>query len=138
MIKVKVIAGGKAKDPWLVEALNEYQKRLLGRMEIEWRDVKTTQEFLKESAKESFLIVLDLKGKRISSEELSGKLFHEWGARPTFVIGGPEGLPSEMLLRAKFLWSLSPLTFTHSMVRLLLIEQLYRAVEIEKGTPYHK
>jgi len=60
------------------------------------------------------------------------------GTRAAFAIGGPDGLSADILKLAQWRWSLSPLTFTNQMARLLLVEQLYRALEIKRGSPYHK
>ena len=132
MFKVKVFAPGKSKEGWLLEALAEYEKRLKGRMEIEWVHADP-----RSALKEPYLIALDVKGEPVSSEALSEKLFKS-GQRLAFVIGDAEGLDVEVLEKAKWRWSLSPLTFTHQMVRLILVEQLYRALEIERNSPYHK
>ena len=134
MFKVKVITQGRCKETWLSSALAEYERRLQGKMQIEWMIVDNLGEALKEPK----LIALDLGGVLLSSEALHDKLFSSWGLRPVFVIGGAEGLPPEVLKHASFRWSLSPLTFTHQIVRLLLVEQLYRAIEISAGSAYHK
>jgi 23S rRNA (pseudouridine1915-N3)-methyltransferase len=138
MLKVKIITVGRNKETWLTEALAEYKKRLIGNMDVEWIFVRDDPTLIEKINKEPLLIALDLRGKLISSVELSRKLFTEWGSRIAFVIGGADGLPLEVVQRTSFRWSLSPLTFTHQIVRLLLIEQLYRAVEIERGSSYHK
>ena len=138
MFKIKVISQGKSKEAWLNEALAEYEKRLLRKMEIEWIFLDNPKDLEKRALKEPFLIALDLQGKQFSSKEFSLALFSNWGTRPSFVIGGPEGLTPNILHHAKHLFCLSSLTFTHQMVRLILIEQLYRALEIEQGTSYHK
>lgn len=136
MFKVKVVAQGRSKEKWLHEAMAEYEKRLTGKMEIEWIFVDTPEELVERASRESRLIALDVQGELLSSEKLSRKIFSEWGSRIAFAIGGPDGLPP--LLRPFYRWSLSPLTFTHQMVRLILIEQLYRALEIDRGSSYHK
>ena len=138
MIKVKAITVGRCKETWLAEAMAEYKKRLTGKLDIEWIFVENDGEMIAKTEKEPLLIALDLRGKLISSEELSRKLFTEWGSRIAFAIGGAEGLPAEITKRATFRWSLSPLTFTHQITRLLMTEQLYRAVEIGRGSSYHK
>lgn len=138
MFKVKIISQGRSKEPWLKEALSEYEKRLQHTMEIEWILVDSDQDLLQKAIKEPKLIALDLTGRQLDSESLSRKLFSEWGSRTAFVIGGAMGLPQQILVHATFRWSLSPLTFTHQIVRLLLLEQLYRSIEIEKGSSYHK
>jgi 23S rRNA (pseudouridine1915-N3)-methyltransferase len=137
MFKVKIIAVGRSKEIWLDMALAEYEKRLQGRLQIEWLIAKESVSLFTYCRKEPLLIALDIKGELFTSEAFSEKWMH-LGARAAFVIGGPDGLSQEILKLAHFRWSLSPLTFTNQMARLLLIEQVYRALEIAQGTPYHK
>ena len=138
MLKVKVITIGRCKEAWLEEALAEYQKRLLGTLAIEWVLIKQKLEWAEHLQKAPHVIALDVQGSLLSSEAFSHKLYHTWGARPVFVIGGADGLPTEILQQVSFRWSLSPLTFPHQIVRLLLLEQFYRAQEIDRGSAYHK
>lgn len=89
----------------------------------------------------SFVCLLDLKGRSIGSRELARKIagWQNRGLREvTFIIGGFEGVSSEVVKRADFSLSLSVLTFTHEMARVILTEQLYRAYSIIKGYPYQK
>lgn len=133
MLKIKIISPGKMKEAWLKEALAEYEKRLTGTVSIEW--------ILKEALPESPYICLDPNGKAFTSPNFSKFLYDEWescGSRLTFVIGGPEGLNQEILSGARHTISFSSLTFTHQVARLILLEQIYRATQIEKGTAYHK
>ena len=130
MMRIKIISPGKNKEPWLIEALSEYEKRLTRDARIEW-------VFPKElTLKEEKYSLLDVKGKFLSSEEFSAFLM----SKPShiFVIGGPDGPPKNISDNASFKFSLSPLTFTHQLVRLVLLEQIYRGFEISKGSPYHK
>lgn len=138
MLKVKVITIGRCKEAWLSQALSEYENRLKSRLQIEWILVEQREALIEKTLKEPRFIALDLKGEPMTSEQLSKNLFTKWGSRIVFVIGGAEGLPSQIIERASFLWCLSSLTFTHQIVRLLLVEQLYRAIEIERGSSYHK
>jgi 23S rRNA (pseudouridine1915-N3)-methyltransferase len=91
--------------------------------------------------KGSFVIALDVKGQGRSSAELAA-LFRQWELagqnQLAFVIGGDLGLSPAVLSRSDLRLSLSPLTFTHQMVRFILLEQLYRACKINHGEPYHK
>ncbi len=137
MFKVKIIAVGRTKETWLEQALSEYEKRLQGRLEIEWLLAKDDASLIALARKEPILIALDVKGEQLSSEGFCKK-WMRLGARSAFAIGGPDGLPADILKGARFRWSLSPLTFTNQMVRLILMEQLYRALEIVSGSPYHK
>ena len=136
VFKVKIFTIGKCKEKWLEEALAEYEKRLRGKMAIEWLLVKNDAELIEWTKTEPY-IALDPQGELFSSEAWSQKMV-QLGLRLNFVIGGAEGLPSPLLKNARLKWSLSPLTFTHQMTRLILVEQLYRATEIERGSQYHK
>lgn len=136
MFKVKVITIGKLKEKWLSLSLQEYEKRLTGKIQIEWLLLKNDEELEAWTEKNAY-IALDPNGTLLSSETFSKKLF-SFGLRINFLIGGADGLSKLMLQKASFIFSLSPLTFTHQMTRLILVEQLYRAIEIEKGSSYHK
>ncbi len=136
MFKVKVLTIGKCKERWLSEALSEYEKRVKGKLSIEWLLAKDDSQ-LTEWAKTESYIALHPKGELLTSEEWSAKMT-KIGLRLTFIIGGAEGLSTPILQKALFQWSLSPLTFTHQITRLILMEQLYRALEIERGSQYHK
>lgn len=136
MFKVKVITVGKCKEKWLEMALFDYEKRMLGQVEFEWLLLRNEKELLKWSEANEF-IALDPNGKLFTSEKWSQEM-NKMGLRLNFLIGGSLGLEKKILQKAKTIWSLSPLTFTHQMTRLILIEQIYRALEIEKGSKYHK
>lgn len=137
MFKIKIYTIGRSKESWLIDALHEYEKRLHGRIEIKWLLAKDDAELAKWVLEEPLCIALDVEGELVTSERLSAKLF-QLGSRLSFVIGGADGLASSIKAHTKWRWSLSPLTFTHQMTRLILLEQLYRASEIEKKSPYHK
>jgi 23S rRNA (pseudouridine1915-N3)-methyltransferase len=140
MLKVKVIAVGKCKEAWLQTAIAEYEKRLSPFLQLIWIQAKNDTEFAHLLSKEEF-IALDPVGVLMDSIVFCQKLLRtleENNSRITFGIGGPDGFPSTLLERAKVKWSLSPLTFTHQLTRLVLIEQIYRALEIAKKSPYHK
>lgn len=95
---------------------------------------------LKAVPKGDIVVVLDEKGIMLKSEELAHKLA-TWrmdGSNISFIVGGPDGLSLACLERAKFIWSLSPLTFPHFLVRLIFAEQIYRAWTILAGHPYHR
>ncbi len=137
MIKIRILSIGKNKESWLDEALKDYTERLKRTAKIEWLFVETNAELEKKI--EGQTIALDPQGKMVTSEQFSEFLLKEvekGGSRLTFIIGGAEGLTSS--LKKLPLISLSPLTFTHQMARLILAEQIYRAFEIERGSPYHK
>ncbi|MBI4739656.1 23S rRNA (pseudouridine(1915)-N(3))-methyltransferase RlmH [Candidatus Woesearchaeota archaeon] len=154
MKKIRIIAVGKIKEPYLRDAIAEYKKRL-GRfcdlLEIELKEARIDEHAVAVSqAKESkdvldhlsdyeIVIVLDRRGKELSSEEFAVaiKKFHQ-EYDIAFVIGGSTGLSQNVLRRANLVISFSQLTFTHQMMRLFLIEQIYRAYTIMNNLPYHK
>lgn len=140
MLKLKILSVGKTKEEWLESALSEYIKRLRPILSIEFQLVKTDEELLLATEKEPIIICLDPKGQKMDSETFAHYIqnkFVEGGSKLAIVIGGPEGLPLK-LKKHKNLISFSDLTLTHQIIRLLLIEQIYRAFEILKGSKYHK
>ncbi|MCB1113836.1 MAG: 23S rRNA (pseudouridine(1915)-N(3))-methyltransferase RlmH [Chlamydiia bacterium] len=135
-MKLKLFSVGKTKEAWLQAAIEEYQKRLQGDFEIKL--FKDRYKLKEACDKEKRLVLLDPSGKVFTSEQFSEFLMKELelgGASLTFVIGDADGLP-EGLEGAKV--SLSKMTFTHQIARLVLVEQVFRAFEIEKGSKYHK
>ncbi len=141
MFKIKVICPGKIKEPWLQEALNDYEKRLQNRLSLQWVLAKSDSHLEELCLKEDFYICLDIQGTSYTSHEFSQKILQfleTRGSRLCFVIGGALGLGPSLLKKANAILSLSSLTFTHQMIRLILLEQLYRALEINRGSPYHK
>lgn len=140
MLKLKIISIGKTKEEWLDIALQEYLKRLQPTVLVEFNLAKNDEQLLSLTEKEPLLICLDPKGLKMTSEAFATYLqakFIEGGSRLAIVIGGPEGLPPQ-LKRHKNLISFSDMTITHQLIRLLLLEQIYRAFEILKGSKYHK
>lgn len=140
MVKIKIITVGKTKESWLDQALSEYTKRLSGRADIEFVIVKNDDQLIRTLEKEAHYICLDVEGQMMDSSAFANYLMKSLevhGARLSLVIGGPEGLPKEVRGQAKLL-SLSPMTLTHQCARLILLEQIYRAFEITKGSKYHK
>lgn len=133
-MKLTVLTVGKTKEEWLQEALSEYEKRLLGRVEVEWRLFKKEEELSK--ALDSETTLLDPAGKEMTSEEFA-RLVGDAGSRLKIAIGGALGFTIEEK-RGRRLVSLSRLTFTHQITRLVLLEQVYRAVAINEKLPYHK
>ena len=156
MPKIRIIVVGSTKASFLKEGESLYLKRLRGYAPIEWIEVKP-KKITKGTHKEKLLaseglsitkkfhtrdhiIVLDVSGREYSSEALSSRIERlSWKGDPLcFVIGGPLGISKEVLRKANETLSLSKLTLTHEMSRLLLLEQLYRAFTIIKGEKYHK
>ncbi|MBS0628945.1 MAG: 23S rRNA (pseudouridine(1915)-N(3))-methyltransferase RlmH [Verrucomicrobia bacterium] len=141
MNKVKIFSIGKTKEAWLKEALDEYSKRLGPILSIEWILVKDNAQLEAVLVKEDPFIALEPTGKMFTSEDFSKWLIQSLeakGSRLNFVIGGAQGIPPEISKRAFAKISLSKMTFTHQITRLILIEQIYRSFEIDKGSQYHK
>lgn len=140
MYKLRIYSVGKTKEEWLEAAIAEYLKRLQATVAIEFILAKNDEQLIASVEKEEAVICLDPLGKMMDSEKFSSFLMKQLeagGSRLAFVIGGPEGLPA--VLRKKHpLISFSPMTFTHQIIRLILVEQIYRAFEIDKGSRYHK
>lgn len=137
MIKIRILSVGKNKESWLEEALQEYSTRLERTAKIEWQFVENDQALEKEA--KGVCIALDPNGSLLTSEQFSSFLVKEiekGGSRLTFLIGGPDGLTPK--LKSFPLVSLSKMTLTHQIARLVLIEQIYRAFEIDRGSPYHR
>jgi len=158
-MKIRIVAVGKLKEKYLREGVAEYEKRLAPFASVELRE--TREEYMAENPSEaqrqqtlakegerllrlvpekSFLIVLDVKGKLLSSEVLAKELASlalQGQSDLTFLIGGAFGLSQAVRERADLRISFSPMTFTHQMARLLLYEQIYRAFKINRGEKYH-
>lgn len=152
-MSVSILAIGKTKQNYLIQGIEEFQKRLSRYTAvklIELPDIKiktTNEEELKYKEAELLLrnikpgdvvITLDERGKMLSSRGFSEFLESEMRRDLVFCIGGVYGLDKIILERADFILSFSRFTFTHQMIRLLLIEQLYRAFNILQGGKYHK
>lgn len=140
MYHFRILSIGKTKEEWLESAIAEYLKRLQATATLTFVWAKNDGQLLALIEKEKSIICLDAEGQGMNSQLFSSFLIKQLethGASLTFVIGGPEGLPAT-LKKGYPLISLSPMTFTHQMVRLILVEQIYRAIEIDKGSHYHK
>ncbi|MFY7842438.1 MAG: 23S rRNA (pseudouridine(1915)-N(3))-methyltransferase RlmH [Rhabdochlamydiaceae bacterium] len=141
MLKVIIYTLGKVKEEWINEGISEYTKRMKKTLSIDWISCKTEQEMVQLLKKSTHYIALDINGKNFSSETFSSWLMDEFvknHSRLEFVIGGPNGLSKDVVSKASHLISFSSFTFTNTMIRLFLTEQIYRALEIFKGSGYHK
>jgi len=154
-MKLKIICLGKTKQKFIEEGIKEYQKRLNKYIKLYWQilpDVKLTGSKTIEIVKDqeaaileknlpqsSFLIVLDENGKEFSSEKFAEYLEDKFpiGKEIIFIIGGVYGLSNRIIKKADLVLSFSRFTFTHQMIRFLLMEQLYRSFTIIKGKKYH-
>jgi 23S rRNA (pseudouridine1915-N3)-methyltransferase len=138
-VKLFVIAEGRIKERELRAVANDYLGRLTRYVrceEVETRDAASLAKSLPEGA---FVVALEVDGERISSTEFSQRL-ERWGARGkgliAFVIGGAEGIPKTLSARADARLSLSSFTLPHRLARVVLLEQLYRAMTLQRGEPY--
>ena len=159
-MRINIVCVGKIKEKYLKLGIDEFKKRLSKycKLEIiELEDEKAPEnlsdkEMLMIKEKEgkkilskikdnSYVIALAIDGKNLSSEELA-ETINKLGGRGisniTFVIGGSLGLSDEVLSRADYKLSFSKMTFPHQLMRLILLEQVYRAYRINNGEPYHK
>jgi 23S rRNA (pseudouridine1915-N3)-methyltransferase len=138
MKKITILGVGKEREPWLDEAVSEYIGRLSAGVRFEFQSFEDTEKLEKELEKEQLVILLEQKGKMFSSRQFSEFLFLAFArgsSKITFAIGGPEGFSEEIRQKYPRL-SLSRLTHTHQICRLILVEQLNRAFEIRKQSAY--
>lgn len=141
MLRVKILTVGRSKEPWIDAGIAEYVRRMSSTLQLTTEWAKDDAHLLQLIAKEGRVVCLDPAGTLLTSEDLAGFLSQQLeagGSRLTIVIGGAEGLPQSLRSGQYPMISFSRLTFTHQMCRLILAEQLYRSVEIWRGSPYHK
>lgn len=159
-MKVTILCVGKVKEKFYRDGISEFTKRLSRYCKldiIEVTDEKTSEDaseteirlikekegerILKNIKDDAYVICLCIDGKQLSSEALSEKI-EKLGVQGTshicFVIGGSLGLADEVVKRADFKLSFSPMTFPHQLMRVILLEQIYRAYRIMNHEPYHK
>ncbi len=151
-----MLSPGSRMPRWVDEAVGEYSKRLPPELKLDIRDLplggrgrdSNPAKAMAEEARRirdamparDRLVVLDVTGKSFSTEQLAERLA-DWlmsGDNYSIAIGGPDGLDPALVGAAELRWSLSPLTLPHPLVRVLLVEQLYRAWTINAGHPYHR
>lgn len=159
-MNISIVTVGKLKEKYLKQGIEEYLKRLssYAKMEIiEVPDEKAPEELsaiemdqvkqkegeriLAKIHQDTYVIALAIEGKQKSSEELADtidKLATYGKSKIAFVIGGSLGLSNEILTRADEKLSFSKMTFPHQLMRLILVEQVYRAFRINRNEPYHK
>lgn len=158
MQRLRVLAVGKLKEAWMREGIREYEKRLSGRIRLELTELPAAplpenpseKEILRaleeegrrilEKGADARLIPLCVEGDPLSSGDLASLIRRAGDAGETlaFVIGGSRGLAESVKERGRPRISFSRMTFPHRLMRVLLLEQIYRAVSILEGTPYHK
>ena len=159
-MKITVITVGKIKEKYLKDAIAEYCKRLSKYCKLEIIEVadektpdnasevvedsirsKEAERILKYVKDDAYVITLEIGGKQLSSEELADKI-DKLGVQGTshiiFIIGGSIGLGKEVLNKSNYALSFSKMTFPHQLMRVILLEQVYRSYRIISNEPYHK
>jgi 23S rRNA (pseudouridine1915-N3)-methyltransferase len=159
-MNITIISVGKLKERYFREAVEEYSTRLSKYCRLDIVEVpdekapedlspaqelmvirKEGQGILKHLKEDTYVIALEIQGKQMSSEGIAD-FINDLGIKGrsniAFVIGGSLGLSDEVLKRADFMLSFSPMTFPHQLMRVILLEQIYRGFKIIKGETYHK
>ena len=134
--RLSINAIGKIKKSWISDGINQYKKRMPDLLIQEFKDFKINN--YKNSHFNNVVIALSEEGKSFNSKEFSSLLINYKNKRIVFLIGDTDGLSSEIKSQSDLLLSLSPFTFPHELARLILIEQIYRAVSITQNSPYHR
>lgn len=159
-MKITVITVGKIKEKYLKDAIAEYSKRLSKYCKLEIVEVadektpdnasetvenqiraKEGERILKYVKDDAYVVTLEIQGRQVTSEELADKI-DTLGIQGTshimFIIGGSIGLGEEVLARSDYALSFSKMTFPHQLMRVILLEQIYRSYRIIHQEPYHK
>ena len=159
-MKITIITVGKIKEKYLKDAIAEYSKRLTKYCKLDIVEVadektpdnasevveeairdKEAERIMKHIKDDMYVVTLEIGGKMLNSEELSTKIERlgiQGKSDVAFVIGGSIGLGKEVLKRSDYALSFSKMTFPHQLMRVILLEQIYRSYRIMKGEPYHK
>ena len=132
--RLSIYAIGKIKKNWIRDGINQYIKRMPDLIinESKYFNIDNLKP------KNNIIICLSEEGKIYNSAELSSLLLNFKNKRIIFLIGGPNGITSDIKEKSDLLLSLSPLTFPHELARLILIEQIYRSISISNNFPYHR
>lgn len=159
MLNINIICVGKLKEQFFKSAIDEYSKRLSKYCKLNITELpdekipdkinstleyeikrKECENILKHIKKDSYIIALDLTGKSFSSEEFSKKIedISMENSNITFIIGGSLGLTNELLNNCNLKICFSKMTFPHQLIRVFLLEQLFRAFKISSGETYHR
>ena len=155
-MKCRLIAAGTRLPDWVNEGFRDYQKRLRSPLVLDLVEIpiatrragenpqhaiiREGENMLAALRRDDFVVALEVKAKSMTSEQVSSWLAERLReARPlVLLIGGPDGLSDACRARANHTWSLSPLTLPHGLVRVVLAEQMYRAMSMLAGHPYHR
>jgi len=159
-LKISIVTVGKLKEKYLKQGIEEYVKRLgpyakvdiievpdekapenLSEAQMEEVKQKEGERILSKIQQDTYVMTLEIEAKQLTSEKLASHMdsLATYGkSKVAFVIGGSLGLSDEVLKRSDFSLSFSKMTFPHQLMRLMLVEQVYRAFKIMKNEPYHK
>ncbi len=142
-MRIRLIAAGTRLPSWIDEGYEDYARRFGRGLKFELIEVpllRTAERMRAALCARDYVVALEVKGRALSTPELA-----EWlaarmagGRDLALLVGGPEGLDASLSAEADFRWSLSPLTWPHGLVRILVTEQLYRAHSLLQGHPYHR
>jgi 23S rRNA (pseudouridine1915-N3)-methyltransferase len=146
-MKLLIISVGKEKDLLTEDLVRHFEMRILRYLPLEWMHIghestkgKEGEKILVNIRKEDYVVLLDERGRDMKSESLAELIENRMVdsvKRMVFVIGGAYGVSDDVHVRANYTWKLSSLVFPHMLVRIILVEQLYRAMTILKGEKYH-
>lgn len=150
-MSLTILAVGKRHEDWVKQGIERYQTRLRQPFDLKWDLLphssyeadrarqEESDRILQRLPDDTYVVLLDERGKNIDSPALSALLNQEitFGKKITFVIGGAYGVDERVHSRANFIWSLSKLVLPHQLVRLVIAEQIYRTQQINLGSPYH-
>ena len=159
-MKITIITVGRIKEKYLKDAIAEYSKRLTKYCKLDIVEVadektpdnasdvveeairdKEAERIMKHIKDDMYVVTLEINGKMLTSEELASKIERlgiQGKSDVAFVIGGSIGLGKDVLKRSDYALSFSKMTFPHQLMRVILLEQIYRSYRIMKGEPYHK
>ena len=131
--RLSINAIGKIKKNWIREGINQYKKRMPDLI------INESKSFNIHNIRvNNIIICLTEEGQSFNSIELTSLLLNFKNKKINFLIGDADGIPSDIKDKSNLLLSLSPLTFPHELARLILIEQIYRAISISNNSPYHR
>jgi 23S rRNA (pseudouridine1915-N3)-methyltransferase len=147
-MKCRLLAAGTRLPEWVNAGFQEYQKRLRTPLVLELEEIpiasrrpgENPERVLASISPKDHVVALEIAGTAMSTEKLGSWLEERLrdGKPLVLLIGGPDGLAPDCLKRADRRWSLSPLTLPHALVRVVVAEQIYRAMSLKAGHPYHR
>lgn len=142
-MRVRLIAAGTRLPGWINTGVADYARRFAHGLRFELVEIALARQAERMEAAigaRDYVVALEVTGRAMTTPELAKWLAERRAGRRdlAFLIGGPDGLDAALTARADFRWSLSPLTFPHALVRVMVAEQLYRAQSLLQGHPYHR